>query len=322
MRRFRLKTFLFAAAVVLAACDPHEFPVSDGGDAMRDFSLKLVFDDELPDHQQVLPTKAEEAAQPRYTILLWRYEREGAFGLDPDYIYSFTRSAIAELDTTIYLPVRPAKYRVAAWVDWTGGDAGSGYDTSDPEHIVFPAEYPTGEHARDAFTMVMDYDPSGYLTVGETYQKTVTLRRPVAQLRIVAPEALTFLAMTGLDPSQMQATVRYKQPIYEGYNVLMGTLVGSREGVSLTGTPRFDASGELVFLSDFVFFPDESAKVTIDFTLSDLVGKQIIVFSGEVPLRSSHSTTVSFDTPYGGDEKPGGIGISPGFDDEIEVPID
>ena len=321
MRRLRIPTLLLTAAVVLAACDPHEFPVSEGGDPMRDFSLRLVFDEELPEHQQVLPTKAGETAQPRYMVLLWRYEREGAFGLDPDYSYSFTRSALADLDTTIYLPVRPAKYRVAAWVDWTGGDAGSGYDTSDPEHIVFPAEYPTGEHARDAFTMVTDYDLSGYLTAGETFQKTVTLRRPVAQLRIVAPEALSFLALTGLEPSQMKATLRYMQPIYEGYNILMGTLVGSRSGVTLTGTPRYDASGELVFLSDFLFFPDESATVSIEFTLTDLSGKQIIYFAGEVPLRGSHSTTVSFDTPYGGDDKPGGIGISPGFDDEIEVPI-
>ena len=322
MRRFRLKTFLFAAAVVLAACDPHEFPVSDGGDAMRDFSLKLVFDDELPDHQQVLPTKAEEAAQPRYTILLWRYEREGAFGLDPDYIYSFTRSAIAELDTTIYLPVRPAKYRVAAWVDWTGGDAGSGYDTSDPEHIVFPAEYPTGEHARDAFTMVMDYDPSGYLTVGETYQKTVTLRRPVAQLRIVAPEALTFLAMTGLNPSDMRVTLTYTNPIPDGYNILLGKTNRSRSGVKLTCVPRLDMSGELVFVSDFIFIADAVTDILVDFTVTDVSGREVIDYSGEVPLLGDHETTVSFDTPYGGDDKPGGIGINAGFDGEIEITID
>ena len=321
MRRFRIPTLLLAVAVVLAACDPHEFPVSDGGNSLRDFSLKLTFDDELPGHRQVLPTKAEESAQPRYTVLLWRYENGIAFGAVPDYSCSFTRSALADLDTTIFLPVPPARYRVAAWVDWVGGDAGPGYDLTDPERIVSSEEYSTGERARDAFTVVTDYDLEGFFTAGETLQKTVTLRRPVAQVRIVAPEALTFLAMTGVDPSEMHATLRYTAPIPAGFNVLQGTLVGERSDVTLSGTPRFDASGELVFLSDFLFFTDESAAVTVDFTLADQSGKDLIVFSGEIPLRSSHSTTVSFDTPYGGDEKPGGIGISPGFDDEIEVPI-
>ncbi|MER2208650.1 MAG: hypothetical protein ABS980_32210, partial [Rhodococcus sp. (in: high G+C Gram-positive bacteria)] len=64
-------------------------------------------------------------------------------------------------------------------------------------------------------------------------------------------------------------------------NVLMGTLVGSRDGVTLTGTPRFDASGELVFLSDFVFFPDESATVTIDFGSA---GKVRLMLIGGVPM--------------------------------------
>lgn len=309
------------AAMLLAACDPHEFPVNGSGDAGRDFSLTLSFADELPDYRRITPTKAGEEARMRYRVLLWRYANESAFGLDLDYSYAFERTDVAELDTTIYLPVDPAKYRVAAWVDWVGGDAGPGYDLSDPERIRLPEVYESGEHARDAFTVVTDYDVDGLYANGQTYQKTVILRRPVAQLRIVAPEALTFLARTGLDPSQMRATLRYTSPLPDGYNILLGTTFGARRDVTLTGTPRYDTSGELVFLSDYIFLMDD-ASVSVEFTLTDLSGKEIIVWSGELPLRNSHATTLSFDTPYGGDDKPGGIGISPGFDDEIEVPID
>ena len=308
------------AALLVAACDPHEFPVSDSGDAGRDFSLTLSFADELPDYRHITPTKAGEAARMRYTILLWRYSNASAFGLDADYRFTFERSSVAELDTTIYLAVDPAKYRIAAWVDWVGGDAGPGYDIDDPEQIRLPETYESGEHARDAFTVVTDYNVDGYLVAGETFQKTLSLHRPVAQLRIVAPEALTFLAQTGLDPSQMRATLRYTSPIPDGYNILMGTTFGARRDVTLTGTPRYDTSGELVFLSDYIFLLDD-ASVTVEFTVTDLSGKEIIVYSGSLPLRNSHATTLSFDTPYGGDDKPGGIGISPGFDDEIEVPI-
>lgn len=310
------------AVLLVAACDPHEFPGSGSGEAGRDFSLTLSFTDELPEYRHITPvTKAGEAARMRYTILLWRYTNASAFGLDADYCFSFERTAVAELDTTIYLPVDPGKYRLAAWVDWVGGDAGEGYDLSDPEKIRIPQTYASGEHARDAFTVVTDYDTDGYYAAGELYGKTVTLHRPVAQLRILAPEALTFLARTGLEPSQMRVTLRYAKPIPDGYNILLGSTLGSREDVTLTGTPRYDSSGELVFVSDYIFLTGDAA-VSVAFTLTDLSGKEIIAWSGEVPLRGSETTVVSFETPYGGDDKPGGIGISPGFDDEIEIPID
>jgi hypothetical protein len=310
------------AALLVAACSPHEFPESGSGYPERDFSLKITFEDDLPDYRHLRPdTKAEDVARLRYTVLFWRYLSENAFGLDPDYSFSFERSSIAELDTVIYLPIDPAKYRVAGWVDWVGGDAGVGYDVSNPEEIRLPASYDAGEHARDAFTVVTDFNVDGFRRAGMTYEKTVVLKRPVAQLRIVSPEALTFIAQTGLDPSQMRATLRYASPIPDGYNILLGTTLGARKDVTLTGTPRYDSSGELVFLSDFIFLMDD-ATVSVEFTLTDLSGKEIIVWSGELPLRNSHATTLSFDMPYGGDDKPGGIGISPGFDDEIEVPID
>lgn len=321
MRRLPYIAFVLVAALS-AACTPHEFPVTEPVAPEQDFSLKILFDESLPDQQLITPTKSGDAATPRYTILMWRYENDTAFGILPDYTRTFTRSALVELDTTIYLPVTPAKYRMAAWVDWVGGDAGAGYDLSDPEHVMLPSGYTAGEHAREAFTIVTDYDASGLYVAGEAYQKTVTLRRPVAQLRISAPEALTFLAMTGLDPSQMVATLRYPDPIPDAYDILQGRSTGSRTDVVLTGTPHYDTSGELVFVSDFIFFPDAVDTIPVEFTLTDLSGKELIVYSGSIPLRGSHTTTVSFETPYGGDEKPGGIGISPGFDDEIEITMD
>lgn len=318
MRRLPYIVFVLAAALS-TACSPHEFP---GGDPERDFSLKMVFDDELPAHQLITPTKAGEAAQPRYTVLLWRYVNGTAFEAVPDYTFTFTRPALSDLDTTIYLPIRPAKYRIAGWVDWVGADAGSGYELSDPERIMLPADYSFGEHAREAYTFVMDYDVEGCYVAGETYQKAITLRLPVAQLRIVAPEALTFLAMTGVDPSEMLATLRYGAALPDGYDILQGKTGTSRSDVVLTGMPRYDTSGEMVFLSDFILMADTLMEIPVEFTLADRTGRQLIVYSGNIPIRLGRTTTISFDMPYGGDDKPGGIGIDPGFDDEIEIIID
>lgn len=317
MKRYRILTFWLIAAAMLAACDPHEFPVSEYGDPLRDFSLRLTFDDELPVHRQITAsTKAGGSPAARYTVMLYRYGSGPAFGLDPDYTYTFTRDWIADLDTTIFLPINPDRYRVAGWVDW--GD----YSIADPEKILLARDYAPGENARDAFAFSTNYDVEGYLAAGEPYSKTVILRRPVAQLRFIAPEALTFLAETGIDASAMKATLRYTSDIPDGYNLLADRLVGSRSDVTLTAVPRMDASGELVFLSDFIFSTDEGTSVTVEFTLTGADGKEIAVYAGKIPLRRAHVTTVSFTSPSGGGEnKPGGIGIDPGFEGEIEVPI-
>lgn len=322
MRRFRLKTLLFAAAVVLAACDPHEFPVSETGDALRDFSLKIQFEDMLPDHQVIEgSTKAGSVVVPRYTVLLYRYDGESAYGQIPDYTYSFTRNAVADMDTTIYLPIDPVKYRAAGWVDWV--DGAPGYDLTDPGRIVFSDAYLSGEYARDAFAFTEDYDVSSFIVAGETYHKTVTLRRPVAQLRFVAPEALTFLSDMKMNADDMRATLKYTAPIPDGYDLLGDITWSTRSDVSLTDTPRMATSGELVFISDFLFSTDEGTTVSVEFTLTDATGKQLAAFAGDVPLRRAHATTVTFTSISSiQGEKAGGIGISPGFDDEIEVPIE
>ncbi len=322
MRRFRLKTILLAAAVVFAACDPHEFPVSETGDALRDFSLKIQFEDLLPDHKVIDgSTKAGGVVVPRYTVLLFRYSGESAYGQVPDYAYSFTRKEVADMDTTIYLPVDPAKYRVAGWVDWV--DDAPSYDLADPGRILLAQSYLPGEYARDAFAVTADYDVSEFVVAGQTFHKTLTLTRPVAQLRFVAPEALTFLSDMQMDASGMTATLKYTAPIPDGYDLLGDITWTTRADVSISDTPRMATSGELVFISDFLFSTDEGTTAAVEFTLTDATGKQLAAYAGEVPLRRAHATSVNFTSISSNlGEKSGGIGISPGFDDEIEVPID
>lgn len=316
MRRLR-HIALLLVAVLSMTCSPHEFPDAEE----QAFSLRILFDEEMP-ILPLKPSKVEDLAQPRYTLWVWRYENDSVFGDVPEYSRTFTRSALDELETTVYLPVLPAKYRVAVWVDWAGGDAGPGYDLTDPRHIMLPSEFPTGERARDAFALVTDYDLTDNLIVGETYQQTVTLHRPVAQLRIVAPEALTFITATGLDPTQLRATLRYSDPIHDGYDILWGTLHNLRSGVVLTGTPRYDVSGELVFISDFLLFPDAVGSLPVKFTLTDASGRELIVTAGDIPLRAGHKTTVAFDKLRPGDYSSDGIGIQSAFDAEIEITIE
>ncbi len=302
--------------MLFVACTPEEFTASMSG--VQDFSLRILLDEDLPSQQANASTKVNGVAQPRYLVLLWRYEDEVHFAQTPDYCHIFTQPASTDSETTFTLSILPGKYRLAVWMDWLGGDAGSGYELIDLGRAWLPAVFRAGERARDAFAVVTDCEVSG---TGSN-QQTVTLHRPVAQLRIVAPEALTFLTATGLDPSQLRATLRYPDPIPDGYDMLSGTTGSTRAGVVLSGTPRIDASGELVFISDFLFFPGTAESVSVEFTLTDASGRELIVKAGDIPLRGGHKTTVVFDKLCSGDYASDGIGIKNGFDDEIEITLD
>ena len=325
MRKRPFHITLLAAGVLLAAaCDPHEFPSSRSGDAMRDFSLQVLFDDELPQLQEIRQnTKASAAPRTRYTLELYRYEGDVTYGLTPEYSWSFTRNELYEIDTTIFLPVDAARYKAVGWVDWLDEEGQPYYDFKDPEDIRIAHDYPVGEFARDAFSGAVTADFTGYTTAGIPRQYTLTMRRPVAQLRFQAPEALTFLSRAGVDAGSLLAILRYTSAIPDGYDLLRDRTADTRTDVVLSCAPEMGVGGELMFATDFIFCPDEESSVDVDFRVLASTGEVLASYAGSLPVRRGHHTTVSFVPPGGGGgtDTPGGIGISPGFDEEIEVPI-
>ena len=327
MRHLARIGLLLAAVAWLVACNPHEFPVSGDGDPTRDFSVRLVFEEDMEsltvDGQS---TKAEGKPHGyRYALQLFRYQGESQFGMSPAFTYEFSRTSnVVALDTTVYLPIDPAHYQVFVWVDRLDPEGKAYYDASSFDAIRVGADYAAGMSARDAFFGQTDLDLSGVVVAGERVQRTLHLSRPVAQLRFVAPEALTFLSYTGgVTMDRMRAVLHYTAPLADGYDVFRDATVTTRDDVRVEMKPVLDMSGELLFVSDFVFAPaGTDGTVSVDFALTDLEGNPISSFTGDLPVRRGWTTTVSFALPdLGGNNKTGGIGISPGFDDEIEILI-
>lgn len=323
MRIRRIHTVLLSACALLAAaCDPHEFPESRTGDALRDFSLQVIFEDDLPLLQEIRQnTKATAAPRTRYTVELFRYTGDVTYGLTPVYSWSFTRNELYQLDTTIFLPVDAARYKAVGWVDWLDEEGEPYYSYKDPEDIRLREEYDMGECARDAFAGTTEADFSGYTTAGIPKQYTLKMRRPVAQLRFIAPEALTFLSRSGVGADSMLATLRYTSDLADGYDLLRDRTTAKRSGVAFTAVPEMNEAGELVFTTDFIFCPDEESVVNVDFRVQSITGEVLASYAGSLPILRGHHTTVSFIPPDGRTDTPGGIGISPGFDDEIEITI-
>ena len=313
------------AALLLAACSPHEFPVSPNGDPSRDFSVSLQFADGLDELRTIeIGTKAEAsaAARTRYTVQLYRYLGDFTYRIDPEYTYSFTRGGVADLDTTIFVPVELARYKVVGWVDWLSAAGEAYYDASDFENITLAeGSYVPGGAARDAFIGTVDLDLSGKTSAGDAVRETVELKRPVGQIVFLAPEALTFMTIHHVvNAADLTATLRYTTPLPDGYNLLQDVTAATREGAGFTMTPELDTSGALIFASDFVFATDEESNVGVDFSVTDKSGAVVVSYKGNVPVRRDRRTTLSYAEDLYID-KDGDIGISPGFDEEIEIPI-
>ena len=258
-------------------------------------ALQLRFDNDIPTFQETAAlTRAVAGAQPHYTVWLYRYWGEEIDGSSPDYTYSFDRSS-SDLDTTVFLPVDPARYRVAAWVDWVAEEPC--YERSNPQTISMTDGYPSWEHARDAFAFTADYDIASDDLDDVSHGRVVTLTRPVAQLRFVAPEGHKYLSLLNLDASALEATLRYTSAVPDGYDLLEGTVSGTRSDIVLRSTPRLDASGALVFLSDFLLSTDEGTSVSVDFLLKDKTGKEIAAYQGEVSLQRGQASIITFAPP-------------------------
>ena len=298
-------------------CSPHEFPESESGT----YSVRLVFDEDLPLLTTVRPlTKAgSDAAETRYTVQLFPYRGELVFAMDPEYTFTFTRDDIDDLETSFTLPMTDARYKVAVWTDWTDMSGGASYDPANFEHISMSESYLTGERQRDAFFGSADIELSHE---GLKEPVTIMMHRPVAQIRFILPEAMTFLTGRGIEASSLRATLRYTAPLADRFNLLLGQSSGAREGVSFTSVPWIDpSSGALVFCSDFVLTNDVEEQVVVDFSLTDASGAVLFTYQGEVPVLRAHRTDVSWGYSPGDVDKPGGVGIDPGFDTEIEIHI-
>ena len=303
----------------LCGCSPHEFP-DDWGDGCR---VRLVFDETLPQYQVLHPATKGEGYAPRkvrYTAKLFRFKEASAYGLNPDYSFSFTRTELDDLDTTIVLPRMEGRFKLAVWADFVDEEDSLSWKPDDFERIVLAKDYRLGERERDAFCGTLDIDPDEVKRNDEPL--TMTLRRPVAQIRFYLSNADEFLAEQNTDLGGLYVTFRYTAPIPDTYDLLRGHSSGARSGVRLSLYPEIDPfSGELVFFSDFILAEEEPTSVSVYFAVRDDDGEPYFTFRGDVPILRAHRTDVCFG-PQDDDGSGGGVGIDPGFDGSYNISID
>ena len=320
--------FLFALAALLAAsCDPHQFPTEGEG---GDFPVRLRFHYDLPVHRTIeIQTKAKAEARPRarYTVQLYRYVGEYDYTVAPVFGLSFTSEEISDLDTTLCLPVAPERYKLLAWTDYVD-EAGKPYwDASDFDGISLSSDYRGGAVARDAFRGGGTLDLSGLKAAGLTRELTVEMRRPVARVRFLIPDALTWLSAKGLAVSDLRASLSWSDALPDVYDVFGDRFSGRLGGAGFTVEPYLDDEGFLVLCMDHVLTGPDGLTAVAAFRLATAGGQDLGSWTGGVPLLRGNRTDIllrpSVTPPPGPDDTDtgGGIGIDPTFTSEIEITI-
>ena len=326
----KLSFFLLGAltALLAASCDPHQFPT----DGSKDFSVRLHFNFDLPVHQNLdgLLTKAKAAARPkaRYNVQLFRYLGEYQYTVAPEYTFSFTRNEVEDLDTTLFLPVPPERYKILAWTDWVDASGIPYWDASDFNAVALAPDYSAGEFARDAFRGGGQLDLSGLLAAGLSHELTIEMTRPVARVRFIIADGLNWLSSKGLSASSLLSSLKWGAALPDRIDLFGDRSSGEREGASLAAVPYLDDEGALVLCVDHVLTGGDGLTVPATFSLRGASGENLGSWSGSVPMLRGHLTTVALrevtPTPPPGPDDPdvdkqGGIGIDPTFGSETEI---
>ena len=231
--------------------------------------------------------------------------------------------------------VEADRYRVLVWCDYVRDDVREAwyYVTDDLRSVVYADVAVEDNNDKDAFSGVVDVDLSRWCCL-MCYNEAVVdvdLMRPMGRLKCVATDVEEYLKNSSAALEDITAVVTYTQYVSAGYNVEAqrpNYFVPTRTFISRANV---DKEGRFELFYDYVFVNGKETNVMLNFALysgevtvgesGEVVGNEISSWSGiVVPLRRNRETLIEgrlLTTSYG----TGGVGIDPGFENEIIIQI-
>lgn len=350
MRR-GVKYLLFTLMLLLAGCDRtiHEYP--------RDVDLELAVrcsaDLAMPEYWMSVECNAQEGAS--YVVRTQGAEPLGTRFTEPvclRYVVDLYRVCgaqsqfverrvlFADVETpspqvVARFDVDAARYRVLVWCDYVEEDVREAwyYVTDDLREVRYADVAVVDNNDKDAFSGVKDVDLSHWCSLRCHNEVVVdmTLERPKGRLKCVATDVEEYIVRSRALVDDITAVVSYVQYVSAGYNVEAqrpNYFVPTRTFISRANV---DKEGRLELFYDYVFVNGAETNVMLNFVFyngdveiadsGEVVGQKISSWSGiVVPLRRNRETVIEgrlLTTSYG----TGGIGIDPGFENEIVIKI-
>lgn len=241
--------------------------------------------------------------------------------------------------------VNAEEYRVLVWCDYVRSsevEESLCYKTDDLKNILYNDIEIKDNNMKDAFTAMANVNLRDYksiLTGVYDISEHLTLERPNGFMKCVTTDIKEFAANN--DTDEITCVMSYVQYVAAGYSVeeqKPNNFEIERTFTSTVSTKDFSANGELVLCYDCIFVNGKQTNVKVNMAFYNgrmtLVDNQLVKDDGtivpfedcitswsniSVPLKKNMETivsgrllTTSFD--------PGGIGINPGFEDEIVIP--
>ena len=314
----------------VSSCDVHEFP--DPTPKEMEFVLNLNYDTNLPlykivEYEDETRSAIAEEYDVRHIVKVFDAEAEGAGARMELYHFEFIEADISELNTSLTLSVVPGNYNFIVWSDYVKADSNVDlhYNTTQFEEIALQGETHAGsDDFRDAFRGTVISEVSDTIV-----EATVEMGRPMAKFNFVSVDVEDFIVKIAseeispsgvdVDLAEYKAVFRYQGFMPYSYNMFTDKPADAKTGVTFETSLRrlSDSEAELGF--DYVFTNNSDFPTPITLVVYDKEGNNVAAVNDiAVPLQRGKLTIVR--GRFLSQEASGGIGIDPGFEDEIVIP--
>ena len=290
-----MKRILFFAALVLgmvSCMKDQSFDADLAGDG--NFVVSVALPDDATRAAGVDSSKGAIANNVlneydiRYTLEV--YDAYGALAKED-------QKTVDATSTSFELRLIPGRhYRFVVWADFVKGGVAY-YDVDDLRDVKIIGEHNAMNESRDAYTAVYNTKTEGEGKEFSSASKIeMTLTRPFAKLRVVTND------MKELYADLKSATVKYKTPIYTGFNALNAEVTGATESnveksVDFTNAAyKYDGEstteGEQTLFADYIFGA-EGDVVMFTLDVEDAVAAiPTVTFNTNIPVQRNHLTTI------------------------------
>lgn len=249
---------------------------------------------------------------------------------------------------TVQFDVVASEYKVLVWCDYVRESAELEdwyYQTGDLRKILYNDIEVKDNNDKDVFTNMAHLNFRDYYYMSGKYEESVhlTLERPNGRYKCIAEDINEYLKKENVD--KITSVVSYVQYVAAGYNVedqKPNYFEPTRTYITTVSTDDLNQDGNLEMCYDYVFVNGKQSNVKINF---QFYRGEVCMKDGElrrkiddntyeliteddhisnwsgivVPLKRNMETIINgklLTASFGS----GGIGIDPGFENEIVIP--
>lgn len=234
------------------------------------------------------------------------------------------------LTLPVQLKLHARRYHIAVWSDYVPADTREDlyYDTATLTPLINNGSYAGNSEYKDAFYATQEVDLTSY---SNDWQAVVTqdwtLERPLGRYELIATdmEALRRKVEAGeVKAGKFTARIKYSDYLPVGFDVLTGELRNRLRYMSYKKTfeiPKEDTH-YFTLAFDYLFCETASSDTPVEVEIVDCDGTTVARSIIRIPCTREKNVTIrskflTADPALAED----GIGIDPGFDDEIDMEV-